>query len=121
MPLIAAAKPPNNAVIRSTMYHNLTPIISATRVANTLLFGKLLKRAIPSHSTKIAKNGCQKEIFAVLPMRPQVAKERIIITHQGKIICRKNEAIKMTKKTIIISLRFLNVKLLYLICHPAIA
>lgn len=68
------------------MYHSLTPIISATRVAKTLLLGKLLNRVIPNQTNKIAKNGCQKEILAVFPIKPQVAKERTMTTHQGKII-----------------------------------
>ena len=100
MPLMAAAKPPNKTVNKSTTYHNLTPTISATRVASTLLFGKLLNKAMPSHNNRMAKNGCQNEILTVFPIKPQVAKDKIIITHQGKIICKKKEAIKMTKKTI---------------------
>lgn len=86
MPLIATVNPPNTTEIAKTTYHNLTPIISATRVARILWFGRLLKSDIPNHNNKMAKNGCQKEILAVFPIKPQVANDIMITTHQGNII-----------------------------------
>jgi hypothetical protein len=55
-------------------------------VAKTLLFGKLLNNAMAIHKQKIAKKGCQKAIFPVLPMMPHVANEMMTIAHQGKTI-----------------------------------
>jgi len=96
-----AAKPPINAVTAKIAGHTFNPNISATRPAKIWLLGKLLYNAMPTHSTAIAKNGCQNEILPVLPIMPQVAKEITIITHQGKNDCSANARISITMKTIV--------------------
>jgi hypothetical protein len=62
----------------------------------------LLNSAIPNQSKRMAKKGDQREIFAVLPISPQVANEITTITHQGKTICSRKEAISITIKTIVL-------------------
>ncbi len=94
-----ATRPPIKTVINNKTGQSLTPIISATLVAKTLWFGKLLNKAMPNHNKKMAKKGCQKAIFPVLPIKPQVAKEMTTTAHHGKTICNKKEAMITTKKT----------------------
>jgi hypothetical protein len=55
--------------------------------------------AIDTHKTAMAKKGCQKEILAVFPINPQVAKDITMITHQGKNSCNTKAIIKTTIKT----------------------
>lgn len=99
---MAATKAPSKAVIVNINHHVCTLNISATRPAKILLFGKLLKSAIPVQRHKIEKKGAHKEILPVLPIKPQVAKEMITMIHQGKIICNKKEAMIMTINTMIL-------------------
>ncbi len=96
-----AAKPPISAVTAKIAGHTFKPNISATRPASRWLFGKLLYKAIPVHRTIMAKNGCQKEIFPVFPIMPQVAKETTMIVHQGKKDCSAKDRISITMKTIV--------------------
>lgn len=97
---MAATTAPRREDITRVSHQKWMPSILATRVASRLWLGRLLKSAIPVHNKAMAKNGCQKDTFAVLPINPQVAKEMITITHQGKTSCNKKEAISITRKTI---------------------
>ena len=62
----------------------------------------LLYKAIPVHNNRIAKKGDHKEILAVFPIKPQVAKEMITITHHGNTICNKNAAMMITRNTMLL-------------------
>ncbi|RAV57272.1 hypothetical protein DIU36_13235 [Mucilaginibacter rubeus] len=64
--------------------------------------GMLLKRASTIHTIKTAIKACQKELFAVVPIKRAVKNDMTATIHQGKKYPLANESISMMKNNMVL-------------------